>query len=236
MIDLDLGPVVLAIFTVLILIPAIIGFFVGIGVSYLLIRKRITSKLKRVIIMLLVGISLAILFSYSTIEFNNWQTDYENKKFKLTEKLYIEKNLQNFRIENISFDNDAYRLTFTVPRNGRYKITIHLYQDNKEIRLLPKWVDGVDLVTGINTLRIDIVDKNTIPLSADFVIEIKNSDDSFALRNTRKSLAVTNPGTIEKLEGVIYYSPHLEKDNHECPAFNYSDFLPCVPNDLLHLE
>lgn len=237
MIDIDLGPVFLYLFILLFIIPALIGFFIGIGASYLLIRKKAISKIKRVAIMVFAGILLAILFPGAAIKFSRWQNDYENKKFNLKEKQYIEQNLNNFRIEKVSFNNDVYQILLSVPRNGKYRVTVYHFQNNKQRTLLLKSVDGIDLVEGVNTLNIDIQDKKITPLPADLAITIQNTNDSYALRNTIKSVFVTNAGEVEKQEGVIYYSPYLvENNNGECPIFNYLNWLPCIPNSLLHLE
>ena len=236
MMAIDLGPVMVFLFVVLIVIPISLGLFLGMGVGYMLTRKKSTSKTKKVFIILTCGIILAVLFPIVAIKFSQWQTDYENVKFNILKKQYLEQSLRNFRIEKVSTSKNAYQIVLSVPRTGKYRMVVNLFQNNKQTSLLPKWVDGVDLVEGINTLNLDVQNKSIISLPADFVIIIQNSDDTFALRNTRKSVYIFNAGEIEKLEGVIYYSPFVKVEGKQCPVFNYHDWLACVPNSLLHIE
>jgi len=235
--DIDLGPVFLYIFVALIVIPALIGLLVGIGTSYLLIRKMSVSKTKKVATIFLVGILLAFLFPAAKLKFIRLQTDYEDEKFSTNEKQYIKQNLSSFRIEKVSFSQNSYQIVLSVPRVGKYRVMVYLFQNGEKTILLSKWKDGIDFVEGVNTLDINIQNINIFTIvPADLVVAIQNDDEFYALRNTRKSLVVTNGGAIVKQEGIIYYSPSIVTDKGECPVFNYLNWLPCVPNNLLRME
>lgn len=235
--DIDLGPALTILVIALYIIPGFVGLIVGTGIGILLSRKRKISKGKKLTLIFTTGILFAILFPLASINFSVWHTSFENLKFAAKEKQYTEQNLKNFRIVKTSFIKNNLKIIFSVPRKGKYRVIVYVFEENKPKPVFHRWVDGVDLEDGVNTLNVDTSANDfSIRLPADFAISIEYGDDTYALRNTRKSVTFSNAGAVEKMEGVIYYSDHILADKESCPVINYMNWRPCVPNSLFRIE
>lgn len=237
MLDVDLGPALNGLFLVLFIFPGLVGLLVGIGVGKLITRKSKISKAQRLILVFVMGIFFAILFPTVTIQFSKWQTENENRKFAAKERQYVEQNLINFRLEKASFSNKNLKIFLNVPRKGKYRIMVYMFKENKPESVFNRWAEGVDLENGNNILSVNLSTNDiSIKLPANFAMAIQNFDDTYALRNTRRSVTITNTDSVIKKEGVIYYSDDILTDKQDCPVFNYLEWLPCAPNPLLRIN
>lgn len=231
---IDLGPSITFLIIILIIIPGAVGFLIGTFLCFLVFKRAKLKKLIKLILCVFLIISSTSLLPFVAVRFNYWQAGNENRKFRVLEREYANKNLQAFHINKVYLEDANHFMDFTVPRDGTYHLKIWVFQEDIRELVVNTWKGGIALKAGLNTVLIPVSDKTfTYSKPLDLSISIQNVDKNYALKNLRKYLGVTNYGSIVMLEGVLYYSPKIiTKD--PCSAFNYLNRLACKEEAKLH--
>src|SRR3989344_3071004 len=124
MIDIDLGPVIAALFVIFIAIPSVLGLLLGAILGYRFLRKRKISKQRKIILISLSSIALAVGLPVIFVNLERLYDGYENNRVG-SKLIQFEKELaEKYSINDVSVSNGSYQLTITVPYDDNYSLVI----------------------------------------------------------------------------------------------------------------
>lgn len=189
-------------FLIFIIIPAVVGFAVGLTLRFLLFKKsRYKESTKNTVGWFLI-LGLPIIFPILLIVTNSFYNKREHARLRELEVEYQNKNLDVFKITDIETQNNNIILKFLVPRDGKYNIMLKAFQNNKKFILLNTYpVSGLPMKSGFNSV--------TVPIDNNSIILNQPVDVSFQIENDDRSYALIHADYPSFYEGVCFYSPNI---------------------------
>lgn len=264
--DIDLGPVIAGIFIIFIVIPSVLGLLLGAILGYRFLRKRKINKHKKIILVSLCSLALAVAFPVIFVNLERLYDGYEHNRVG-SKLVQFEKELaEKYSIEDVSVSNGSYQLTITVPYEGNYWLTIDTYQEKSCRQIYSPFIAAntklLKLNSGQNTISGLLNDPKYN--AADFCTRLYSRYGStipdtvtVATLNPAKPLdfvvKVESDNTWDKLLNekrniVVTNRDSVIKDGSvimysprlsisgQCPIYNHINYSTCFPEDNLKIN
>lgn len=247
MIDIDFGPIALAIF-ILYTIVFLIGFTIVLFPSmflYRTLKKRpLWSHRPLFVFTLLASVLGGFLAHQFLLIWDRAEEDASWAQYQaFGKKMEHDYPLEIQYHPDLPYDQQ-FELVFSVPATGIYDLHVFGFlegesEDYADLRnaVIELHNYGLPFETGTNEFTFGFVDDN-VPIRTDqniyFIVVIQPKVPREKLINTQEGIAVTNPGSVLLTDGVNYYSSEFFASSG-C-LNNIYQWVPCLKHDHLQIR